>query len=56
MESFDAVGAYDEPFSVSVCEYQGVFFVQANEFDDIGLFLDRATAERYAKDLADHYQ
>lgn len=56
IESYSAVGAYDEPFDFSVCEYQGVFFVQANEFDDVGYFIDRQLAEECAKDMASYYQ
>lgn len=54
--NLDAVGAYDETFEVVVVEYQGIYFVQANEFDDIGFFLSRSEAEEAAKDLASHYQ
>lgn len=54
--SYDAMGAYDEPFTVSVMGYQGIYFVQANEFDDIGFFLNRTSSEVAAKELAENYQ
>lgn len=56
VKSFDAIGAYDEPFDVKVLEYKGIFFVQANEFDDIGFFFSQREAEDAAEDLASYYQ
>ena len=35
----EACGRDDEPFPISVNEYQGIYFVQAPEFDDRGFFL-----------------
>ena len=54
--SFDAVGAYDDSICFSVCEYQGLYFVQAHELDDVGFFSDREMAENCAKDIANYYQ
>lgn len=56
IESVDAVGAYEDEFSVNVMEYQGIFFVQANEFDDIRYFLKKESAEAAAFGLASDYQ
>jgi hypothetical protein len=56
VESFGAIGGYDEPFDVSVRECQGIYFVQANEFDNIAFFLDRGEAVAAAQELAADYQ
>ena len=56
VEDYEAIGAYDEPFSFMVCEYQGLFFVRANEFDDTGFFIERKLAEECAEEMAEHYQ
>jgi hypothetical protein len=41
-----AAGAY----SVSVVEYEGVFFVQAPDFDDVGYFTSKEDAKSYIHD------
>lgn len=53
--SYDCIGAYEEPFTVSVREYQGIFFVQAAEFDDRGFFLDVNAAIDAAEDIAANF-
>ena len=53
--TYDCIGAYDEAFQVTIREYQGVFFVQAPEFDDRGLFLDINTAIHAAEDIASNF-
>lgn len=53
--SYDCIGAYEEPFEVRVREYQGIFFVQAAEFDDRGFFLDVNTAIDAAEDIAANF-
>ena len=53
--TYDCVGAYEEPFQVTIREYQGVFFVQAPEFDDRGFFLDVDMAVHAAEDIASNF-
>lgn len=53
--TYDCIGAYDEPFQVTIREYQGVFFVQAPEFNDRGFFLDVDMAVHAAEDIADNF-
>jgi hypothetical protein len=53
--TYDCIGAYDEPFQVTIREYQGVFFVQAPEFDDRGFFLDVDMAVHAAEDIASNF-
>ena len=53
--TYDCVGAYDEPFQVTIREYQGVFFVQAPEFNDRGFFLDVDMAVHAAKEIANNF-
>jgi hypothetical protein len=43
------------PFLVSICEYQGIFFVQAPDFEDRGLFLNRSDADMAAEDITSNY-
>ena len=49
---YDCIGAYEEPFQVTIREYQGVFFVQAPEFEDRGFFLAADLAVDAAEDIA----
>lgn len=44
-----------DEFCINICEWSGIFFVQANEFDDIGYFTNIAAARFFAKDIADNY-
>ena len=53
--TYECLGAHDEPFQVVVREYQGVFFVQAPEFDDRGFFLDVDMAVHAAEDIASNF-
>jgi hypothetical protein len=53
--TYDCIGAYDEPFQVTIREYQGVFFVQAPEFNDRGFFLDVEMAVDAAEDIARNF-
>ena len=53
--TYDCIGAYDEPFQVTIREYQGVFFVQAPEFNDRGFFLDVDMAVHAAEDIANNF-
>ena len=46
-----AYGGYG-PFHVSVCEYQGISVVRANEFDDKGYFLNIEDAKAEAESFA----
>ena len=40
----EAFGRDNDPFQITVNEYQGIFFVCALEFDDRGFFLNRESA------------
>ena len=51
--TYECLAAHEEPFQVVVREYQGVFFVQAPEFDDRGFFLDVDAAEDIASNFSD---
>lgn len=53
--TYDCLGAHDEPFEVVVREYQGIFFVQAHEFNDRGFFLDVDVAVDAAEDIANNF-
>lgn len=53
--TYDCIGAYDEAFQVTIREYQGVFFVQAPEFDDRGFFIDIDMAVHAAEDIANNF-
>ena len=53
----EAFGRDNDPFPITVNEYQGIFFVWALEFDDRGFFLDRESAmgvvDEYIADFPD---
>jgi hypothetical protein len=53
--TYECLGAHEEPFQVVVREYQGIFFVQAHEFNDRGFFLDVDMAVDAAEDIANNF-
>jgi len=53
--TYECLGAHDEPFQVVVREYQGIFFVQAPEFNDRGFFLEVDIAIEAAEDIANNF-
>jgi hypothetical protein len=52
--SRDAVGGYG-PYSVRIMDYEGVLFVRANEFDDVGYFTDFDAAQDYVYSNWEHW-
>lgn len=52
---YDCIGADEEPFQVTIREYQGIFFVQAPEFNDRGFFLDVDMAVHAAEDIVNNF-
>lgn len=46
----EATGAYDDPFEVRIHRIGPIFWVAANEFDDVGYFRSLVDAESYADD------
>ena len=56
VEEIDAIGAYEEGFYVVVRSYANiVFWIQANEFDDIKYFSNKEDALNYAYDEFSSY-
>ena len=49
VESFDRVVENYDTFSHNVLEYQGIFFYQSMDYDDVGYWLDRQAACDYAE-------
>ena len=49
VESFDRVVDGYDTFSHDVLEYQGIYFYQSIEHDDVGYWLDRKAACDYAE-------
>ena len=55
-EEIDAIGAYEEGFYVVVRSYANiVFWIQANEFDDVKYFSNKEDALNYAYDEFSSY-
>ena len=55
VESYDkVVSYYDEEmeFPHNVLEYQGIYFYESMEYDDVGYWLDRNEAYSYAENEA----
>jgi hypothetical protein len=49
VHSIEALGAYDDTFSVNVMQFGNVFWISAMEFDDIGYFDDLEQAKSAAE-------
>jgi hypothetical protein len=45
-----ATGAYDDPFEVRIYKIGPIFWVAANEFEDVGYFRSLKDAKSYAED------
>ena len=50
-ESIDAAAPDDDIFEIEIWSTGPVFWIRANEFDDIGYFPSRDEARRYAEDF-----
>ena len=51
VEEIEALGAYDEPFNVMIMSFSEIlFWVRANEFEDVGYFSSMDEALNYASD------
>lgn len=45
----------DDVFDIEIMEFHGIFWIRANEFDDIGYFNDLANAVAYANNEYESY-
>ena len=53
--TYDCIGSDGTHFPVLIREYQGVYFVQAPEFDDRGFFLDVNDALKAAEEIVENF-